>query len=109
NAYIMSPDFNLIARDGSQIKVQNTFYIELSPQSGVFLDSTEGKIIVFEYMSDIDYNMPQELNDDFLYDAFQDSNFFKDVMHIIGLDGIQEANLAYQQQKLSSLKSLIEQ
>ncbi|MDA5653788.1 hypothetical protein J3T00_08625, partial [Staphylococcus aureus] len=46
NAYIMSPDFNLIARDGSQIKVQNTFYIELSPQSGVFLDSTEGKIIV---------------------------------------------------------------
>ncbi|MDR3242097.1 MAG: hypothetical protein LBT37_07990 [Lactobacillaceae bacterium] len=106
SSLIYDEEFLFINRDGKQIKMLDERYLEI--QDGVFFSqfASNKRYFGLKYSDPDAGDLFDSLSDDFTRKAFHDPEFYKDVMHIVGLEGVLNAALADSRGNLNSLEEL---
>lgn len=114
NLVYSDPNFKLIARDGTFINIleRDSDYeriIEL--ENNIYFNLTNG--CLYQYDSSETVYHSEFLNivpncDEIIRQYFKDIEFYKDVMHIVGLSGILAASLQYQKNILDNIETMLQ-
>lgn len=103
---ILDDEFQFYSVDGKLLsKKTENLAVELFNYGGekIYYDSTQNNLVYFE-STDFDVDLANELPDSLLEQIFQDKEHFNQAVHVIGLSGILESNLAHKKALLEHLQ-----
>ena len=105
NLYLSDPNFTLLNRDGSPVKT-NLSVTNINVKDNIYIDLEDGSLSAIIYDPYIEMDMPQQITIEELRLLFKDVDFYKNIMHFVGLTGAQETSLEYQRSTLAALQDL---
>ncbi|MBF7140535.1 hypothetical protein ITQ84_09280 [Pediococcus pentosaceus] len=86
--------FYFIGRNGKLLSDHHKMYIKInnSSQSDVYYSLDDKELTYLTYDSELGFKVPTPVSEESLHILFLDSEFYLDVMHIVGLSGLLKAS-----------------
>lgn len=87
--------FYFIGRNGKLLSDHHKMYIKInnSSQSDVYYSLDDKELTYLTYDSELGFKVPTPVSEESLHVLFLDSEFYLDVMHIVGLSGLLKASV----------------
>lgn len=98
--------FYLIGRNGKLLSDYQKMYIKInnSSQSDVYYSLDNKELTYLTYDSELGFKVPTPVSEESLHILFLDSEFYLDVMHIVGLSGLLKASVTDTTNTIALLK-----
>lgn len=98
--------FYFIGRNGKLLSDHHKMYIKInnSSQSDVYYSLDDKELTYLTYDSELSFKVPTPVSEESLHILFLDSEFYLDVMHIVGLSGLLKASVTDTTNAIALLK-----
>lgn len=107
---LMDDDFIFISDDNKPLKISEDHGIELFSWGSdtVYFEPLMNKIVYYQYNSDIEMTVSEDVDDEVLAKCYQDISNYKKTMHVVGLSGVLEKHLEQRKAIMEGLKAGLE-